>query len=154
MRWAHARRASPGVRAYQAGACACASTAWAAAAAGEGRAVLCPRSLHFIVFDTEAAHDILKVWDGPAEGGLLLREWSGSALPEDVHSTFRSLTLQFDSDFFISKSGFSIQFSSKWAASRAGPGAGDRDAVPGSQLYRMGWGGRSLGYMENVAKDF
>lgn len=154
MLWPGPRRASPGVRAHQAGACACALTAWAAAAAGEGRAVLCPRSLHFIVFDTEAAHDILKVWDGPAEGGLLLREWSGSALPEDVHSTFRSLTLQFDSDFFISKSGFSIQFSSKWAASRAGPGAGDRDAAPGSQLYRMGWGSRSLGYMENVAKDF
>ncbi|XP_036084876.1 CUB and sushi domain-containing protein 1 isoform X1 [Rousettus aegyptiacus] len=79
-------------------------------------------SLHFIVFDTEAAHDILKVWDGPAEGGLLLREWSGSALPEDVHSTFRSLTLQFDSDFFISKSGFSIQFSTSVASTCNDPG--------------------------------
>ncbi|PKU29838.1 cub and sushi domain-containing protein 1 [Limosa lapponica baueri] len=69
-------------------------------------------SLHFIVFDTEVAHDILKVWDGPVESSILLKEWSGSALPEDIHSTFNSLTLQFDSDFFISKSGFSIQFSS------------------------------------------
>ncbi|KAF7247839.1 CUB and sushi domain-containing protein 1 [Varanus komodoensis] len=70
-------------------------------------------SLHFIVFDTEVAHDILKVWDGPLESSILLKEWSGSALPEDIYSTFNSLTLQFDSDFFISKSGFSIQFSSR-----------------------------------------
>lgn len=71
-------------------------------------------SLHFIVFDTEVGHDILKVWDGPIESSILLKEWSGSALPEDIYSTFNSLTLQFDSDFFISKSGFSIQFSSRW----------------------------------------
>ncbi len=71
-------------------------------------------SLHFIVFDTEVDHDILKVWDGPAESGILLKEWSGSLLPEDAHSTFNILTLQFDSDYFISKSGFSIQFSSMY----------------------------------------
>lgn len=75
-------------------------------------------SLHFIVFDTEVGHDILRVWDGPSgpsDGGILLKEWSGQALPEDIHSTFNILTLQFDSDYFISKQGFSIQFSSKWA---------------------------------------
>lgn len=66
------------------------------------------------MFDTETAHDILKVWDGPVDSDILLKEWSGSMLPEDTHSTFSSLTLQFDSDFFISKSGFSIQFSSRW----------------------------------------
>ncbi|XP_048865206.1 CUB and sushi domain-containing protein 1-like isoform X4 [Brienomyrus brachyistius] len=79
-------------------------------------------SLHFIVFDTEVAHDILKVWDGPVEGGILLREWSGSSLPEDVHSTFNVLTLQFDSDYFISKSGFSIQFSTMTATTCNDPG--------------------------------
>lgn len=81
------------------------------------------RSLHFIVFDTETAHDILKVWDGPVDSDILLKEWSGSLLPEDIHSTFSSLTLQFDSDFFISKSGFSIQFSSRW-----------RPCVPGQRV--------------------
>ncbi|CAG05694.1 unnamed protein product [Tetraodon nigroviridis] len=73
-------------------------------------------SLHFIVFDTEVGHDILRVWDGssgPSDGGILLKEWSGQALPEDIHSTFNILTLQFDSDYFISKQGFSIQFSMK-----------------------------------------
>ncbi|XP_034622788.1 CUB and sushi domain-containing protein 1-like [Trachemys scripta elegans] len=79
-------------------------------------------SLHFIVFDTEVAHDILKVWDGPLESSILLKEWSGSALPEDIHSTFNSLTLQFDSDFFISKSGFSIQFSTSVASTCNDPG--------------------------------
>ncbi|XP_054557111.1 CUB and sushi domain-containing protein 1 [Talpa occidentalis] len=79
-------------------------------------------SLHFIVFDTEAAHDILKVWDGPVDSDILLKEWSGSALPEDVHSTFNSLTLQFSSDFFISKSGFSIQFSTSVASTCNDPG--------------------------------
>ncbi|XP_075454326.1 CUB and sushi domain-containing protein 1 [Ascaphus truei] len=79
-------------------------------------------SLHFIVFDTEVSHDILKVWDGPVESNVLLREWSGSSLPEDIHSTFNSLTLQFDSDFFISKSGFSIQFSTSIASTCNDPG--------------------------------
>ncbi|CAB1338539.1 unnamed protein product, partial [Coregonus sp. 'balchen'] len=79
-------------------------------------------SLHFIVFDTEVAHDILKVWDGPTEGGILLKEWSGSALPDDTHSTFNILTLQFDSDYFISKSGFSIQFSTTTAMTCNDPG--------------------------------
>uniref|UniRef100_A0A2K6FE01 CUB and Sushi multiple domains 1 n=1 Tax=Propithecus coquereli TaxID=379532 RepID=A0A2K6FE01_PROCO len=79
-------------------------------------------SLHFIVFDTEMAHDILKVWDGPVDSDILLKEWSGSALPEDTHSTFNSLTLQFDSDFFISKSGFSIQFSTSIASTCNDPG--------------------------------
>ncbi|XP_032960426.1 CUB and sushi domain-containing protein 1 [Rhinolophus ferrumequinum] len=79
-------------------------------------------SLHFIVFDTELAHDILKVWDGPVDSDVLLKEWSGSALPGDIHSTFSSLTLQFDSDFFISKSGFSIQFSTSVASTCNDPG--------------------------------
>ncbi|XP_039595033.1 CUB and sushi domain-containing protein 1-like [Polypterus senegalus] len=79
-------------------------------------------SLHFIVFDTEVAHDILKVWDGPMESNILLREWSGSALPEDTHSTYSSLTLQFDSDYFISKSGFSVQFSTTTATTCNDPG--------------------------------
>ncbi|XP_034859738.1 CUB and sushi domain-containing protein 1 [Mirounga leonina] len=79
-------------------------------------------SLHFIVFDTETAHDILKVWDGPVDSDILLKEWSGSMLPEDIHSTFSSLTLQFDSDFFISKSGFSIQFSTSIASTCNDPG--------------------------------
>ncbi|CAL8403736.1 unnamed protein product, partial [Boreogadus saida] len=82
-------------------------------------------SLHFIVFDTEVGHDILKVWDGPSgpsEGGILLKEWSGPALPEDTHSTFNILTLQFDSDYFISKQGFSIQFSTTTATTCNDPG--------------------------------
>nr|XP_014341913.1 PREDICTED: CUB and sushi domain-containing protein 1-like [Latimeria chalumnae] len=79
-------------------------------------------SLHFIVFDTEVSHDILKVWDGPVENDILLKEWSGSSLPEDIHSTFNSITLQFDSDFFISKSGFSVQFSTTIATTCNDPG--------------------------------
>uniref|UniRef100_A0AAQ4S5S2 CUB and Sushi multiple domains 1 n=1 Tax=Gasterosteus aculeatus aculeatus TaxID=481459 RepID=A0AAQ4S5S2_GASAC len=82
-------------------------------------------SLHFIVFDTEVGHDILRVWDGPSgpsDGGILLKEWSGPALPEDIHSTFNILTLQFDSDYFISKQGFSIQFSTTTATTCNDPG--------------------------------
>ncbi|KAK1891689.1 CUB and sushi domain containing protein 1, partial [Dissostichus eleginoides] len=82
-------------------------------------------SLHFIVFDTEVGHDILRVWDGPSgpsDGGILLKEWSGPALPEDIHSTFNILTLQFDTDYFISKQGFSIQFSTTTATTCNDPG--------------------------------
>lgn len=92
-------------------------------------------SLHFIVFDTELAHDILKVWDGPADSDVLLKEWSGSALPGDIHSTFSSLTLQFDSDFFISKSGFSIQFSSKC---RSRPVPWDARSCPSTVAAALG----------------
>uniref|UniRef100_A0A3P9H2P8 CUB and Sushi multiple domains 1 n=1 Tax=Oryzias latipes TaxID=8090 RepID=A0A3P9H2P8_ORYLA len=82
-------------------------------------------SLHFIVFDTETTHDILKVWDGPSglsDGGILLKEWHGQFLPEDIHSTFNILTLQFETDYFISKQGFSIQFSTTTATTCNDPG--------------------------------
>lgn len=70
-------------------------------------------SLQFLAFDTEASHDILRVWDGPPENDMLLKEISGSLIPDGVHSTLNIVTIQFDTDFYISKSGFAIQFSSK-----------------------------------------
>lgn len=68
-------------------------------------------SLHFLVFHTEEVHDVLRIWDGPQDGGVLLRELSGSVLPQDVHSTFNTINLQFTTDFFTSKQGFALQFS-------------------------------------------
>lgn len=68
-------------------------------------------SLHFLVFHTEEVHDVLRIWDGPQDGGVLLRELSGSVLPPDAHSTFNTITLQFTTDFFTSKQGFAMQFS-------------------------------------------
>ncbi|KAG9355661.1 hypothetical protein JZ751_000499 [Albula glossodonta] len=50
--------------------------------------------LHFLVFHTEEVHDVLRIWDGPQDGGVLLRELSGSVLPPDTHSTFNSISLQ------------------------------------------------------------
>uniref|UniRef100_A0A672G2T7 CUB and sushi domain-containing protein 1-like n=1 Tax=Salarias fasciatus TaxID=181472 RepID=A0A672G2T7_SALFA len=47
-------------------------------------------SLHFLVFHTEEVHDVLRIWDGPQDGGVLLRELSGSVLPPDAHSTFNT----------------------------------------------------------------
>lgn len=70
-------------------------------------------SLQFLSFDTEASHDMLKVWDGPPENEMSLAELSGSLLPEGIHSTLNTVTVQFETDFYISKSGFAIQFSSK-----------------------------------------
>lgn len=69
-------------------------------------------SLQFLSFDTEASHDMLKVWDGPPENEMSLAELSGSLLPEGIHSTLNTVTVQFETDFYISKSGFAIQFSS------------------------------------------
>jgi len=66
-----------------------------------------------MVFHTEEFHDVLRIWDGPVENGILLKEMSGSVLPSDVHSTFNSVILQFNTDFFTSKQGFAIQFSGK-----------------------------------------
>jgi len=70
-----------------------------------------PHRLHFMVFHTEEFHDVLRIWDGPVENGILLKEMSGSGLPGDVHSTFNSVILQFNTDFFTSKQGFAVQFS-------------------------------------------
>lgn len=71
-------------------------------------------SLQFLAFDTEASHDILKVWDGPPENEMCLKEVSGSLLPEGIHSTLNLVTIQFETDFYITKSGFAIDFSSEY----------------------------------------
>uniref|UniRef100_A0A8C1UMN4 CUB and Sushi multiple domains 2 n=1 Tax=Cyprinus carpio TaxID=7962 RepID=A0A8C1UMN4_CYPCA len=78
--------------------------------------------LHFLVFHTEEVHDVLRIWDGPQDGGVLLRELSGSTLPPDLHSTFNSVSLQFTTDFFTSKQGFALQFSVSTATSCNDPG--------------------------------
>ncbi|KAG7260560.1 hypothetical protein CRUP_000113 [Coryphaenoides rupestris] len=44
-------------------------------------------SLQFLAFDTEASHDILKVWDGPPDNEMSLKEVSGSLIPDGIHST-------------------------------------------------------------------
>uniref|UniRef100_A0A8C2LF69 CUB and Sushi multiple domains 3 n=1 Tax=Cricetulus griseus TaxID=10029 RepID=A0A8C2LF69_CRIGR len=79
-------------------------------------------SLQFLAFDTEASHDILRVWDGPPENEMLLKEVSGSLIPDGIHSTLNVVTIQFDTDFYISKSGFAIQFSSSVATACRDPG--------------------------------
>ncbi|XP_055074905.1 CUB and sushi domain-containing protein 2 [Misgurnus anguillicaudatus] len=78
--------------------------------------------LHFLVFHTEEVHDVLRIWDGPQDGGVLLRELSGSTLPPDLHSTFNTVSLQFTTDFFTSKQGFALQFSVSTATSCNDPG--------------------------------
>ncbi|XP_058853305.1 CUB and sushi domain-containing protein 2-like [Acipenser ruthenus] len=78
--------------------------------------------LQFLVFHTEEVHDMLKIWDGPQDSGILLKELSGSTLPPDIHSTFSSVTLQFNTDFFTSKQGFALQFSVSTATSCNDPG--------------------------------
>ncbi|KAM9805518.1 CUB and sushi domain-containing protein 3-like isoform 5-T5 [Syngnathus typhle] len=79
-------------------------------------------SLQFLAFDTEASHDILKVWDGPPENEMSLKEVSGSLLPEGIHSTLNVVTVQFETDFYITKSGFAIDFSSSLATACRDPG--------------------------------
>lgn len=71
-------------------------------------------SLQFLAFDTEASHDILKVWDGSPENEMSLKEVSGSLLPDGIHSTLNTVTIQFETDFYITKSGFAIDFSSEY----------------------------------------
>uniref|UniRef100_A0A3P8W543 CUB and Sushi multiple domains 2 n=1 Tax=Cynoglossus semilaevis TaxID=244447 RepID=A0A3P8W543_CYNSE len=97
-------------------------------------------SLHFLVFHTEEVHDVLRIWDGPQDGGVLLRELSGSVLPQDAHSTFNTVSLQFTTDFFTSKQGFALQFSISTATSCNDPGMptngtrGGDSREPGDQV--------------------
>ncbi|XP_076868457.1 CUB and sushi domain-containing protein 3 isoform X4 [Brachyhypopomus gauderio] len=79
-------------------------------------------SLQFLAFDTEASHDILKVWDGNPGNEMLLKEVSGSLIPDGIHSTLNVVTIQFETDFYISKSGFAIDFSSSVATACRDPG--------------------------------
>uniref|UniRef100_UPI00358DDE95 CUB and sushi domain-containing protein 3-like n=1 Tax=Myxine glutinosa TaxID=7769 RepID=UPI00358DDE95 len=79
-------------------------------------------SLRFSIFDTEELHDVLRIWDGHVTNGTLLRELSGSVIPADVHSTLNFITLHFDTDFFISKAGFSLHFSTFLASECHEPG--------------------------------
>ena len=37
-------------------------------------------SLQFLAFDTEASHDILRVWDGPPENEMLLKKGHGPTI--------------------------------------------------------------------------
>nr|XP_033812744.1 CUB and sushi domain-containing protein 2 [Geotrypetes seraphini] len=82
----------------------------------------CTVGLHFMVFHTEELHDVLRIWDGSATSGILLKELSGPRLLGDIQSTFNSVTLQFQTDFFTSKQGFAIQFSVSMATSCNDPG--------------------------------
>uniref|UniRef100_A0A669PB35 CUB and Sushi multiple domains 3 n=1 Tax=Phasianus colchicus TaxID=9054 RepID=A0A669PB35_PHACC len=50
-------------------------------------------NISFLAFDTEASHDILRVWDGPPENEMLLKEISGSLVPEGIHSTLNIVTI-------------------------------------------------------------
>ncbi|XP_029114257.1 CUB and sushi domain-containing protein 1-like isoform X1 [Scleropages formosus] len=79
--------------------------------------------LHFLLFHTEEVRDVLRIWDGPQEGGTLLQELSGSVLPPDTHSTFSTVSLHFTTDFFTSKQGFVAQFSVSTATSCNDPGS-------------------------------
>ncbi|KAK0145627.1 CUB and sushi domain-containing protein 3 [Merluccius polli] len=79
-------------------------------------------NLQFLAFDTEASHDILKVWDGPPDNEMSLKEVSGSLIPEGIHSTLNLVTIQFETDFYITKSGFAIDFSSSLATACRDPG--------------------------------
>ncbi|XP_069079880.1 CUB and sushi domain-containing protein 2 [Pleurodeles waltl] len=92
----------------------------------------CAIGLHFIVFHTEEVHDVLRIWDGAMDTGILLREISGTNLPNDIHSTFNSVTLQFSTDFFTSKQGFAIHFSVSTATSCNDPGTPPNGTRSGS----------------------
>lgn len=48
---------------------------------------------------------------------MSLKEVSGSLLPDGIHSTLNIVTIQFETDFYITKSGFAIDFSSESTAS-------------------------------------
>ncbi|XP_029427966.1 CUB and sushi domain-containing protein 2 isoform X2 [Rhinatrema bivittatum] len=82
----------------------------------------CTIRLHFMVFHTEEVHDVLRIWDGSVENGILLKELSGSRVLSDIQSTFNSVTLHFHTDFFTSKQGFAIHFSVSMATSCNDPG--------------------------------
>lgn len=74
---------------------------------------------------------MLRVWDGPPSNEMSLAELSGSLLPEGIHSTLNIVTVQFETDFYISKSGFAIQFSSE-----SSPGPGNPAAESGGPSYQ------------------
>lgn len=82
---------------------------------------------------------MLRIWDGPQDGGVLLRELSGSVLPPDAHSTFNTVSLQFTTDFFTSKQGFALQFSGKEGGRQPGREGGSvvKEMLDGFNGWRV-----------------
>lgn len=72
--------------------------------------------LSFNQFKTEAYYDELKVYDGSSNGANLIGTYSGTNLPNTIVSSGPSLYLTFTSDTYINEKGWSLSYTSNYAA--------------------------------------
>ena len=63
-------------------------------------------TLKFTSFNTEATHDVVRVYNGLNATGTLLGTFSGSAIPASVTSNTGKMSITFSSDGTVVKSGW------------------------------------------------
>ncbi len=69
--------------------------------------------LKFISFNTEYGYDFLRIYAGSTTSAPLIFDKSGSANPDSLVLTSKSVLLQFQSDYIVKNSGFEIQYYTK-----------------------------------------
>ena len=69
-------------------------------------------NLVFTEFDIEQGYDFVRVYDGPTAGDALLGEFTGSSLPDMVTSTGGSMLIRFTSDYSVTGSGWTAEYTS------------------------------------------
>lgn len=69
-------------------------------------------TLKFTAFNTEASHDVVRVYNGLGGSGTLLGTFSGSSLPPTLTSTTGKMSILFSSDGTVVKSGWAAVWTS------------------------------------------
>jgi N-acetyl-anhydromuramyl-L-alanine amidase AmpD len=68
-------------------------------------------TLNFTTFDVEADYDFMKIYDGSNTSALLIGTYSGTTSPGNITSSTGSLTVEFTSDSWTSKPGWTANWS-------------------------------------------
>ena len=69
-------------------------------------------TLSFTAFNTESNYDYVRVYDGASTADPLLGEFSGTTLPAAITSSGGSMFVHFSSDYSVTRSGWSANYSS------------------------------------------
>ncbi|KPL13657.1 MAG: hypothetical protein AMS26_13590 [Bacteroides sp. SM23_62] len=69
-------------------------------------------NLVFTEFNIEEGYDFVRVYDGTSTGDVLLGEFTGTSLPDMVTSTGGSMLVHFSSDYSVTRSGWSAEYTS------------------------------------------
>ncbi|MEM1436153.1 MAG: CUB domain-containing protein, partial [Pseudomonadota bacterium] len=106
-------------------------------------------TLDFSSFDYESSYDFLRIYDGSNTSGTLLANFTGTGSAPDVVATSGSMYIVHDTDFSVTRSGFSAT----WSVASTGGGSEERLCVDSSVSAETGIvtdsGGTAGNYQNN-----